>query len=82
MPLSSLCYGRLLCFRNSLKRNDEPEKASRPYDKNRDGMVISEGGASIVIEELNHALDRGANIYAEVVSMPLHARRKMFIERM
>ena len=50
------------------KRNEEPEKASRPYDKDRDGMVISEGGASIVIEELNHALDRRANIYAEIVS--------------
>ena len=50
------------------KRNEEPEKASRPYDRNRDGMVLSEGGAAIVIEELNHALDRGANIYAEVVS--------------
>lgn len=50
------------------KRNGEPEKASRPYDKDRDGMVLSEGGTAIVIEELNHALDRGANIYAEVVS--------------
>lgn len=50
------------------KRNEEPEKASRPYDRNRDGMVLSEGGAAIVIEELNHALNRGANIYAEVVS--------------
>ncbi|TVM00669.1 MAG: beta-ketoacyl-[acyl-carrier-protein] synthase II [Candidatus Brocadia sp. WS118] len=50
------------------KRNEEPEKASRPYDKDRDGMVISEGGAAVVIEELNHALGRGATIYAEIVS--------------
>lgn len=50
------------------KRNSEPEKASRPYDMYRDGMVISEGGVSIVIEELNHALDRGADIYAEIIS--------------
>lgn len=50
------------------KRNDDPEKASRPYDKNRDGLVASEGGVSIVVEELNHALHRDANIYAEVVS--------------
>lgn len=50
------------------KRNDAPEKASRPYDKDRDGMVISEGGAAVVIEELNHALGRGATIYAEIVS--------------
>lgn len=50
------------------KRNEAPEKASRPYDKGRDGMVISEGGAAVVIEELNHALERGATIYAEIVS--------------
>lgn len=50
------------------KRNDTPEKASRPYDKDRDGMVISEGGAALVIEELNHALQRETDIYAEIVS--------------
>jgi len=50
------------------KRNEAPERASRPYDKNRDGLAASEGGVSIVIEELNHALDRDANIYAEVIS--------------
>ena len=61
--LSALCSLDILS-----KRNAEPEKASRPYDKDRDGMVVSEGGASIAIEELNHALDRGANIYAEIVS--------------
>jgi len=48
-------------------RNDEPEKASRPYDKDRDGFVLGEGGASIVLEELEHALTRGAKIYAEVI---------------
>lgn len=50
------------------KRNEEPEKASRPYDKDRDGLVVSEGGVSFVIEELNHALQRDATIYAEVAS--------------
>lgn len=50
------------------KRNEDPEKASRPYDRDRDGMVLSEGGASIVMEELNHALERGADIYAEIIS--------------
>ena len=50
------------------KRNEEPEKASRPYDKDRDGMVLSEGGAAVVLEELNHAKSRGANIYTEIVS--------------
>lgn len=49
------------------KRNDEPEKASRPFDKDRDGMVISEGAGILILEELNHALKRNANIYAELV---------------
>ncbi|RIY33795.1 beta-ketoacyl-[acyl-carrier-protein] synthase I [Psittacicella hinzii] len=51
----------------SSKYNDTPEKASRAYDQNRDGFVISGGGAILVIEELEHALKRGAPIYAEIV---------------
>lgn len=62
-PLSALCSLGILS-----KRNESPEKASRPYDKDRDGMVLSEGGASVIMEELNHAQDRGANIYAEIAS--------------
>lgn len=51
----------------STKYNDTPEKASRPYDANRDGFVIAGGGGCMVIESLDHALARGANIYAELV---------------
>ena len=51
----------------STKYNDTPEKASRAYDANRDGFVISGGGAVVVVEELEHALARGAKIYAEIV---------------
>jgi len=49
------------------QRNDSPETASRPYDKDRDGFVLGEGGASIILEELEHALARGAKIYAEII---------------
>jgi 3-oxoacyl-[acyl-carrier-protein] synthase II len=48
-------------------RNDAPEKASRPFDKDRDGFVLSEGAGVVVIEELEHALRRGAPIFAELI---------------
>jgi 3-oxoacyl-[acyl-carrier-protein] synthase II len=48
------------------KRNDEPEKGSRPFDKDRDGFVMGEGAGIIVLEELDHALERGAHIYCEL----------------
>ncbi|EEF8750957.1 beta-ketoacyl-ACP synthase I [Salmonella enterica] len=51
----------------STKYNDTPEKASRTYDAHRDGVVIAGGGGMVVVEELEHALARGAHIYAEIV---------------
>ena len=49
------------------KRNDMPESASRPFDKDRDGFVIGEGAGALIMEEWDHAVSRGANIYAEMV---------------
>ena len=48
-------------------RNDAPAQASRPFDKDRDGFVLSDGGGAVILEELEHARRRGANIYAEVI---------------
>ena len=50
----------------STKYNDNPETASRAYDKDRDGFVIAGGGGTIILEEKQHAIDRGANIYAQL----------------
>ena len=62
LALAGFCVMRALST-----RNDEPEKASRPFDKERDGFIMSEGAGIIVLEELEHAKARGAHIYCELV---------------
>jgi len=65
--ISDFGVGAFTSARTLSKRNDEPEKASRPYDKDRDGFVMSEGSAVVMLEEYEHAKARGAKILAEIV---------------
>jgi 3-oxoacyl-[acyl-carrier-protein] synthase II len=65
--ISPVVFAGLDALKVMSARNDEPQKASRPFDKDRDGFVISEGAAIVILEELEFALKRNARIYAEVL---------------
>lgn len=65
--VSPLCISSFAAMKALSTRNDEPTRASRPFDRDRDGFVLAEGGAVIVLEELEHAQARGAHIYAELI---------------
>lgn len=65
MSTSELCIGGFNAAKALSTRNDEPEKASRPWDKDRDGFVLGEGAGILILEEYEHALKRNAKIYAE-----------------
>ena len=65
--ITPMGVGGFAAMRALSTRNDAPEKASRPWDKDRDGFVIGEGAGILVLEELEHARARGANIFAEIV---------------
>lgn len=65
-PLNQLCFGAFAIIRAMSTRNDDPGRASRPFDVDRDGFVMGEGGAILVLEEYERARARGAQIYAEI----------------
>lgn len=66
MSSTKLCIGGFAAMRALSTRNDEPEKASRPWDKDRDGFVLGDGAGVVVLESYEHAKARGAVIYAEL----------------
>ncbi|TMI80200.1 MAG: beta-ketoacyl-ACP synthase II [Bacillati bacterium ANGP1] len=67
VPLTPLIFGAFAVIRAMSTRNDEPARACRPFDRGRDGFVMAEGAALLVLEELEHARRRGAPIYGEVL---------------
>jgi 3-oxoacyl-[acyl-carrier-protein] synthase II len=71
--VTELCIGGFNAMKALSTRNDDPERASRPFERDRDGFIVGEGSGIIVIEELEHALERGATIHAEIVGFGMSA---------
>ena len=71
--VTPMSIGGFAAMKAMSTRNDEPERASRPFDAERDGFVLGEGAGMVILEELDHALARGARIYAEVVGVGMSA---------
>jgi 3-oxoacyl-[acyl-carrier-protein] synthase II len=71
--ITPLAIGGFCSMRALSTRNEEPQRASRPFDKDRDGFVIAEGAGLVILEELGHAVRRGAKIYAELIGFGCNA---------
>jgi 3-oxoacyl-[acyl-carrier-protein] synthase II len=71
--INEAAVGGFNAMRALSERNDDPEHASRPFDKTRDGFVLGEGAGALILEDLEHALKRGAHIYAEVAGTGMSA---------
>lgn len=72
-PITTASYGAFAAMKAMSTRNDDPATASRPFDKDRDGFVMGEGAGALIFEEYEHAVARGAKIYAEVVGAAMTA---------
>ena len=70
-PLSPLVYGAFTVIKAMSTRNDDPQHASRPFDRERDGFVMAEGAGVLVLEALDNAIARGAHVYGEIVGYGL-----------
>ncbi len=71
--ITPLTFGGFIALRAMSTRNDEPQKACRPFDLHRDGFVMAEGAGMVIVEEMNHAVKRGAPIYAELIGYGMTA---------